>query len=129
MKNEIAAALIELAAGPFLRLRQTVVYRALGIRAPSTLVLDLIGAAARVLAPLSLWVALPTPVVLASLVIIAWAALVALAEITMVLVLRSGTDVTAMREDELLEANEQAVRDGNFDDKYISEYSRRHTTT
>lgn len=77
MKNEIRAALIDVIAGPFIGLHQAAVYRALEIRAESTLASDLIGALARVLALLALFVPLPGPVVLATLAVVIWAALAA----------------------------------------------------
>lgn len=77
MKNEIRAALIDVIAGPFLRIHQAAVYRALELRAESTLAPDLIGALARILALLALFMPLPGPVVLAALAVVTWAALVA----------------------------------------------------
>lgn len=85
MKYEILASLLELAAGPFFRLHQHMVYRTLGLYAESTLLADLIGAAARVLPLLALVVPLPAPLVLATLAVLAWAALVALVEIMVAL--------------------------------------------
>lgn len=85
MKTEITAAAVEFAAGPFLRLHQRVAYRVLGLCAESTLPSDLIGAAARVLALLATWLALPVPVLLASLAVVAWAGVVAVVEVAVAL--------------------------------------------
>lgn len=77
MKTEIRRAAVDLIAGPFLRIHQAAAYRALELRAECTLPSDLIGALARVLALLALFVPLPGPVVLVTLAVLSWGLLVA----------------------------------------------------
>lgn len=85
MKNEILRALRDLIAGPFLGLHRAAVYRALELRADTGVVSDTIGAAARLLALLAAFLPLSAPVVLGSLAVVGWAAIVAAVEIAVAL--------------------------------------------